>query len=140
MLRVVERAVLSQCWLHVNSPFVCAGGGLTCALMSEQFVSRRAFMMRFCAQGEGPHTCTIDWRCDCYGTSIRCNYRSANGNTATARQSGLYTSLNRTVLRFTRVNATRRFRSLYPVSEYLSPLESLGRATGEHRLPQATAT
>ncbi len=28
-----------------------------------------------------------------------CNCRSANGNTATARQSGLYSSLNRMVLR-----------------------------------------
>jgi len=28
-----------------------------------------------------------------------CNYRSANGNTATVRQSGLYSSLNRMVLR-----------------------------------------
>src|SRR6266478_2625930 len=41
MLRAVERAVLSQCWFHVNSPFICADGGLTRALMSEQFVSRR---------------------------------------------------------------------------------------------------
>src|SRR6478609_8287613 len=38
MLRVVERAVLSQCWFHVNSPFICAGGGLAPELMFEQFV------------------------------------------------------------------------------------------------------
>ena len=49
MLRVVERAVLSQCWFHVNSPFICAGTGLTLVLMSEQF----AVMMLFCVQREG---------------------------------------------------------------------------------------
>src|SRR5207244_4840053 len=44
---------------HVNSPFICAGGGLTQALMSEQFVSRRVIYASTNATKPIPETAAL---------------------------------------------------------------------------------